>query len=213
MLQKDILESLKRELEGIELVVVTKYASIREIENVYRLGYRDFGENRTETFLEKESYFWNKGLRDIRWHFIGRLQSNKLGKLFSLRGPRFIQSIDSLKLLKRVINKVAGRDELVDIFFQVNTSKEEQKGGFKDWPELQEAYDTLKREREKNIRLKGLMAMGRKEENGESFRKLRDMRDRLDSSLKLSMGMSGDYKKAVEYGTDCVRIGSLIFGR
>ncbi len=211
MLLEDILESLKKELVGVKLVVVTKYASICDIEKLYHLGYRDFGENRIERFLEKESYFWNKGLKDIKWHFIGRLQSNKIGRLFSLRGPSSIESIDSLKVLKRVINKVNDLNSRIDLFFQVNTSEEEQKGGFKNWPALQEAYNVFKRERTKKIHLKGLMAMGQKDENGESFRKLRDFRDRLDSSLKLSMGMSRDYKKALEYGTDCVRIGSLIF--
>ena len=207
--QKNVLESLKKELAGVELVIVTKYASVQNLEELYGLGYRDFGENRVEQFLERETYCWNKGLKDIRWHFIGHIQSKKVQKLFSFGGPHIIESIDSLKLLRRIMNTI--KDKELTIFFQVNTSEEEQKSGFKTWTELKEAYDTFKKEEVNTIHLKGLMAMGHKEEEGESFQKLREIRDRLDRSLKLSMGMSGDYKKALQYGTDSVRLGTLIF--
>ena len=211
MINRPELASLKRELAGVQLVIVTKYATISSIKTVYHFGHRMFGENRVDDFLKKEEYFWKEGLRDIKWHFIGKLQSNKIGKLFSFRGPNSIESIDSLKLLRKIIKRAETRDFPLDIFFQVNTGREDQKGGFRNWEQLKEAFDTFRQEKPKNVYLRGLMAIGRKSESKESFQKLLEIRNRLDPSLKLSMGMSGDYKEALKYKTDYVRIGSLIF--
>ena len=200
------ISNLREELGAAVLIVVTKSRRQEDIQRAVDTGQRDFGENRVGELAEKSLSF-DQG---IRWHFIGHLQSNKIKKLFCVRNLWAIHSVDSLKLLKKLLEKEETLEAPVGLFFQVNVSGETQKSGFTDWEELRKAHDFFGRQRPQKLYLIGLMGMGPRG-GSSSFEKLRRWRDRLDKKLKLSMGMSGDYREALTVGTDFVRIGSLIF--
>lgn len=199
---------------NIDLVAVSKTKSVDEIMSVYNQGQRHFGENRVNELREKQALL----PEDINWHMIGHLQKNKVKYIAPY--VHLIHSVDSLELAE-VINKQALRNErIIDILLQVKIAREESKFGlsFNDLVNNTEAFKSLE-----NISIRGLMGMGTfttdEEITTEEFKRLKEYYDILksgdfnsDSFNILSMGMSGDYKIAVEYGTTMVRIGSLIFG-
>ena len=208
---------LKSELGATELLAVSKYSGVKEIAELYNLGHQSFGENRVEQCLERSLSCQNLGLDKIQWHLIGSIQTNKLNKLLTIPNLVAIHSIDRLELLSKLYQKADLLLAPLDFFLQVKTSDEEEKQGFENEQELQEAYQYCRESAHPKLRLVGLMTMAKiRTENYErearaSFKKLKDLRDQLDPSLKLSMGMSGDYKWALEYGTSIVRVGSYLF--
>ena len=217
-----IKENLKKITEQIDntkvkIIAVTKYAKQEQIFEAYNLGIRNFGESYLQDALEKISkkYDSEKSNDLINWHFIGRLQKNKVkhvvGK-FCL-----IHSIDSLDLAE-LINKTAYEKKLIqDVLIQVNISKEASKSGF--------AKEDLKSVFEKlvvleNIKILGLMTIGQMIEDKSAIRKcfidLKNLKEELNKNYmtnlkELSMGMSNDYVTAVECGSTMVRIGRALF--
>ncbi|WP_412470594.1 YggS family pyridoxal phosphate-dependent enzyme [Halobacteriovorax sp. RT-2-4] len=191
-----------------KLLAVTKYSEFEDIITVYELGHRDFGENRIESLMPKAQKAHELGFHDIRWHFIGHIQSNKISKICQVPNLKCIQSLDSLKHMRLFNEKLQSPCEF---YIQVNTSGEEQKGGLWDLDSVRNFIDEAKEL--SNIHIVGLMTMAAA--NGaaprDSFKKLVEIRDAVDKELKLSMGMSGDMADALALGSDCIRVGSAIF--
>lgn len=215
------LHEIQQELRGTsaQLLVVSKTQSPDDIRGLYHAGQRHFGENRVQELLEKDEAL--RDLTDLRWHLIGPLQSNKVNKLKTLERLVAIHSVASLELAQKLVEALSGRTQHLGIFLQVNTSGEAEKSGFETSDELQRAAEFLA-SKTGPVVLQGLMTMGtiRTEDvAGEAhrcFQRLVALRDQLLTRLKLprlelSMGMSGDYLIAREYGSNWVRVGSKIF--
>ena len=194
-------------------VAVSKTKPKEDIEKIYNLGHRDFGENK----VQELEYKYNNLPQDINWHMIGHLQSNKVRKVIPI--VSLIHSVDSLKLLK-VINKESKKfDKVTNCLIQVNISKESSKYGFKE-SELgflnQESMSEYQ-----NIKFKGLMGMASFTDNESiiknEFNNLKNIynniRKEIDDFNILSMGMSNDYRIALESGSNMIRVGSKIFGK
>lgn len=212
----EIVEELKA--KNVLLVAVSKTKSIEAIKELYDLGQRDFGENYVQELAGKQAQL----PQDIRWHFIGHLQTNKVRYVASF--VELIHGVDSLKLLKEINKQGAKNNRVLQVLFQIHIAKEETKFGL-DEKELEEILNTYLSELPelKNVQVKGLMGMASFTENKEQVRKeFRFLKTLFDKYAQLqttniqlqtlSMGMSGDYKLAVEEGSNLVRIGSLIFG-
>ena len=213
----EIIRELK--LKKTVLVAVSKTKPPEAIKELYDLGQRDFGENYVQEMVDK----YHELPKDIRWHFIGHLQSNKVKYIAPF--VHLIQSVDSLKLLKEINKQGIKINRAVDVLLQVHIAKEETKFGL-DENEVQGILnsDSIALGELKNIRINGLMGMASFIENKEEVRKefhyLKMLYDKYASAPKvnyqlktLSMGMSDDYKIAIEEGSNLVRIGSLIFGQ
>ena len=194
------------------LVCVSKKQDIKTIKAAYDFGIRDFGENVVSEFVLKFQELPN----DIRWHFIGHLQSNKVKQIV---GKTFlIHSLDRISLLKQLENHSEKLNITTNVLVQVNISKELQKGGV-----LLEDIEVFLRTIEecKYLKVKGLMAIGSTDLNEarEEFKKLKEKWDEIDKlefkNIKmeyLSMGMSDDFKLALECGSNLIRVGTRIFG-
>ena len=194
------------------LVAVSKSVDPSRIEEAWALGQRDFGENRVEALEEKAQYFASRGTEGLRWHFLGRLSTKKMARLLGVAHLAAIHSVDSLAHLKGLWSRGDRAQGPVELFLQVNTSGEAQKAGFEGPGGLEEALVWAKAQGSSPLKVVGLMAMGaRGEREGESFRALKELRDALDPSLKLSMGMSEDYGQALRFGASVVRIGTLLW--
>ncbi len=213
--KKEAYQLIRRELDaaGVALVAVSKTKPIEDILELYDLGHRDFGENYVQEMLEKASQL----PKDIRWHFIGHLQSNKV----KLIAPfvQLIHGVDSLKLLKEINKEAEKNNRVIDCLLQIHIAQEETKFGLND-EELGSILKEMGNLKMENVRVVGLMGMASFTDNvdrvREEFRKLKEIFGRLtahDSRLTtLSMGMSSDYKIAIGEGSNMVRIGSLLFG-
>ena len=193
------------------LVAVSKTKPIEDILALYELGQRDFGENYVQELVDKQAAL----PKDIRWHFIGHLQSNKVKYIAPF--VHLIHGVDSLNLLKEINKQAAKNNRIIDCLLQIHIAKEETKFGL-DEHELHELKNQL--HELKNVSVKGLMGMASNLSDTaivrEEFHQLHDLFALLaiHNSLFtiLSMGMSGDYKIALEEGSTMVRIGSLLFG-
>jgi hypothetical protein len=195
---------------GIQLVAVSKTRSAVEIQELYAMGQRDFGENYVQELVEKQREL----PADIRWHFIGHLQTNKVKSLISF--VHLIHGVDSLRLLKEIDRQAAAKGRVVDVLLQVHIAKEETKFGL---DEVELAVVMGLAGGLANVRVRGLMGMASFTEDQEAVRKefkeLKGLFERYFSDHAegiLSMGMSADYHIAVEEGSNMVRIGSLLFG-
>ena len=208
---QEIFEQLSRQLDeypqSAKVIAVSKYVQSDEIKNAYQAGFRDFGENRIPDLIRKAQEL-SISCPEIRWHFIGNIQSNKIKDLMSLPDLYAIHSLDSMKHLKMIGERAIGA---VKIFIQVNTSGENQKGGVKSDDKIIELIDEIGHY--PNLYFEGLMTMAPLDGDlnlaRESFKKL--TRFIGDKSPNYSMGMSGDYVVALEQGSHYIRIGSLIF--
>ena len=180
----------------------------QQIEIIHNLGQNDFGESKFQEAFEKQVIL--KNLQNIKWHFIGRIQSNKIRKI--VQNFEYIHSVDSYEKLLKISNISFEEKRNPLIMLQVKLSDDPEKGGFsaklllEQWPKMKQF---------KNIEIKGLMTINPKGlssiENMKLFQKCRYLAD----SLKLpdcSMGMSGDWKEAVDAGSTWLRLGSIIFG-
>lgn len=217
------LNLVKNDLNGAVLVAVSKYSPVEDVAMAYSLGQLDFGENRVSELTAKAGSFQFNQRQNVRWHFIGTLQTNKVKELLKTPNLWAIHSVSSKKLLEEIIRREGEITEPeLNLFFQLNTSKEEEKSGFDTVEEIAEAIEFLLTKKKSNLVCYGLMTMGSiREENFEeaahkSFKELKAARDYLAEkfnlpNLKLSMGMSQDYKIALEEGADFIRVGSLIF--
>lgn len=197
-----------REAADVRLLCVTKGVSVERIREAVAAGVREIGENRVQEAQGKKPALG----RDLRWHLIGRLQRNKARPAAGLFDV--IHSVDSPELVD-ALGKQGGRE--LEVLIQVNVSGEASKGGCR--PEEAQALAEAIR-KTKSLKWTGLMTMAPYSENPEAarpvFRRLRELRDRLEKEfglkLGLSMGMSGDFETAVQEGATMVRIGAAIFG-
>lgn len=199
----------------VTLVAVSKTKPVSEIKELYDLGHRDFGENYEQELLEKQSQLPN----DIRWHFIGHLQGNKVKRVVPF--IHLVQSVDSFKLLKEINKQAQKTNRVIDCLLQIHIAQEETKFGL-DEAELEQLIGTNSNELRglKSVRICGLMGMASFTDDmnkvRSEFQYLKSLFDKYkvhNAEFKtLSMGMSADYSIAVEEGSTMVRIGSLIFG-
>ena len=204
---KDVIEELKREIGNTTLVAVSKTKPNEDIMKAYNLGIRDFGENYVQELVTKMDSLPS----DIRWHMIGHLQTNKVKDIIK-RNIYLIESVDSIKLAT-VINKEAIKNnKTVNILIEVNIVNDPNKTGCK----LEELDNLINYVKElSNVKLLGLMAIGPITDNQELIRKYFHDMKLLKEKYKLellSMGMSHDYKIAIDEGTNIIRIGTKIFG-
>ena len=220
LINENKYHELRNQLDAqkVVLVAVSKTKPVEALQALYDLGHRDFGENYVQELVDKQP----KLPADIRWHFIGHLQSNKVKYIAPF--VHLIHGVDSLKLLKEINKQAQKANKIIEVLLQVHIAQEESKFGF-DNRELEELFTVQKDaiEEMKHVRIMGFMGMASFTENEaqvrEEFRSLRTLFDRYKeypvSTINLSilsMGMSGDYTIAVEEGSNMVRIGSLIFG-
>ena len=193
---------------NVNILAVSKGFKSQEIMTIQNLGQNDFGESKFQEASEKQLFL--KDLKQITWHFIGRIQSNKIRKI--VQNFKYIHSVDSFEKLQK-ISKVSSEEKKNPlIMLQVKLSNDPTKGGFNPehlidkWSEIKELQ---------NIRLSGLMTINPKglssKENIELFKKCRSLADLLQLP-DCSMGMSGDWEEAIEAGSTWLRLGALIFG-
>lgn len=200
----------------VTLVAVSKTKPLSDILELYDLGHRDFGENYVQEMVSKAEQL----PKDIRWHYIGHLQTNKVKLIASI--VQLIHGVDSLKLLKEINKQGEKCGRVIDCLLQVHIAQEETKFGLNE-EELNELVRESSEVSLQNVRVCGLMGMASFTDDmnkvREEFSYLKRLFDkqalvtvpnfRLQA---LSMGMSNDYKIAVEEGSNMVRIGSLLFG-
>jgi len=193
---------------NVNILAVSKGFKSQEIKTIQNIGQNDFGESKFQEAFEKQLIL--KDLKQIKWHFIGRIQSNKIRKI--VQNFKYIHSVDSFEKLQKI--SIISYEEKKNpfIMLQVKLSDDPSKGGFRPelliskWREIQEL---------KNITLKGLMTINPRglssKENSELFKKCRSLADSLQLP-DCSMGMSGDWEEAIDSGSTWLRLGSLIFG-
>lgn len=213
--------------ENVTLVAVSKTKPISDLMEAYDAGQRIFGENKIQEMAEK----WEAMPKDIEWHMIGHVQTNKVK--FMTPFVSLIHGVDSLKLLHEINRQAQKNNRIIDCLLQIHIAEEESKFGL-DEEELNEILTSKTFEELKNIRIVGLMGMATFTDNQnqiqKEFRHLKSIFDSLQSRTDaiyrvsnpekdainpvstLSMGMSGDYQLAIECGSTMVRIGSSIFG-
>jgi pyridoxal phosphate enzyme (YggS family) len=200
----------------VTLVAVSKTKPVADLIEAYHAGQRIFGENKIQEMTEK----WEQMPRDIQWHMIGHVQSNKVK--YMIPYVSLIHGVDSMKLLKEINRLAAKWKRTVDCLLQIHIAEEYTKFGL-DEKELDEILGSDKLKTFENIRIVGLMGMATFTENQEQIkREFLHLKNIFDQHIQLntencqlttlSMGMSGDYQLAIECGSNMVRIGSSIFG-
>ena len=200
----DKLNHLKKS-ESPKIIAVSKTFPIDQINPLIESGHLDFGENKVQEALEKWSEIKFKN-ENIKLHLIGKLQTNKVK--YAVKIFDYIHSVDSEKLAKKIVDESIKHERKIKIFIQVNIGKEHQKSGV-DLDELENLYLYCKNV---NLDVIGLMCIPPAQNNPEEyFKKMNNIAKNL-SLKELSMGMSSDYLKAVEYSSTYLRIGSSIFG-
>ncbi|MFY7811158.1 MAG: YggS family pyridoxal phosphate-dependent enzyme [Flavobacterium sp.] len=211
------LERIAKDIDNrATLVVVTKTRHIDEISEVYDLGYREFGENKVQELCEKYELL----PKDINWHAIGHLQTNKVKYIAPF--VSLIHSVDSKKLLEEIDRQAIKNNRVISCLLQIHIAEEETKYGL-DEEELKEILNLNYLNQLKNINIVGLMGMATFTTDlikiNTEFSYLKSIFDKLqffDSTFNfnpriLSMGMSGDYVEAIAKGSNMVRVGSSIF--
>jgi hypothetical protein len=199
--------------ENVTLVAVSKTKPISDLMEAYDAGQRIFGENKIKEMAEK----WEQMPKDIQWHMIGHVQTNKVK--FMAKFVSLIHGVDSLKLLEEINKQALKNNRLINCLLQIHIAEEETKFGLNK-KELNDILTSTGFQEMKNIRIIGLMGMATFTDNQNQIKKefnsLKSIFDQFtihDSQMTiLSMGMSSDYQLAIESGSTMVRIGSSIFG-
>lgn len=199
--------------EHVTLVAVSKTKPVSDLLEVYNAGHKIFGENKIQEMTQK----WEEMPKDIQWHMIGHVQRNKVKYMAEF--VSLIHGVDSLKLLKEVDKQAKKHNRTIDCLFQIHIAEEDTKFGL-DEEELNSLIYSKEFKEFKNIEITGLMGMATFTEDEtqirREFRHLKGLFDKTKMVLSnisvLSMGMSGDYKIAIEEGSTMIRIGSSIFG-
>lgn len=213
------LNNIKSQLPAkVTLVAVSKTKPVADLMEAYNAGQRIFGENKIQEMTDK----WEVMPKDIEWHMIGHVQTNKVKYMAPY--VSLIHGVDSLKLLQEINKQAAKNNRVIDCLLQVYIAEEESKFGL-DEQELDEILNEIQHNKEnyKNIRIVGLMGMATFTENQNQIEKeFKHLKTIFDKYKKLntehcqlntlSMGMSGDYQLAISCGSTMVRIGSSIFG-
>lgn len=199
---------------NVTLLAVSKTKPLEDLEKAYKFGIRDFGENKVQEMLIKEESFH----KDIRWHLIGKLQTNKVK--YIVGKVHLIHSLSSVKLLRKIESEFAKKEVVANSLIQVNIGREESKSGI-----LVEELDELINAIEDChfVKIHGIMSIipkGTEAENRQYFKEIKKIYDKISKkqyrniSMKvLSMGMSNDYKIAIEEGSNLIRVGEGIFGK
>lgn len=214
------IEEIRQELAplGVALVAISKTKPNEDILEAYNAGQRIFGENMVQELVDKHESL----PKDIEWHLVGHLQTNKVKYIAPF--VSLIHSVDSFKLLKEINKHAAKNNRIIDCLLQVFIAEEETKYGF-DHAELIEMFQEQEFDQLKNVRIRGLMGIAtntdKEKEIKEEFYELKMLFDGVKVSYYrkedtfdiLSMGMSSDYKLAIERGSNMVRLGSTIFGK
>ena len=213
---KKINDSLSGTLA--RLIAVTKTKPIEDLQAAYDAGCKIFGENKVQEMVQK----WEVLPKDIEWHLIGHLQSNKVKYMAPF--VSMIHSIDSLKLLQEVDNQAFKCNRIIDCLLQIYIAQEETKFGLSQ-EEALEILDSQELKNMKNVKIVGVMGMATNTSNQEQirleFKGLKSFFDKLKANYpngdniqlkEISMGMSGDYLLAAREGSTLVRVGSAIFG-
>jgi PLP dependent protein len=202
----------------VQLVAVTKLKPVTDLMQAYEAGFKVFGENYVQELVDKQATM----PKDIEWHLIGHLQTNKVKYIAPF--VSLIQSVDSFKLLKEINKQAVKNDRIIDCLLQIYIAKEDSKTGM-TVDELNEILNSAEFASMQNIKIVGLMGMASftadNEQVMQEFRFLKSLfentkvnfsqKDNLDLK-EISMGMSGDYLMAIESGSTMVRVGSAIFG-
>ena len=210
---KTILDEISPD---VTLIAVSKTKPNSLILEAYNLGQKDFGENRVQDMKVKAQRL----PKDIRWHMIGRIQTNKIKDFISY--VHLVHGVDRLKVLSSINNEAKKINRVIDVLIQVHIAKEKTKTGF-SVHELEEVFSNENQNKFENIRIRGLMGMATFTENQNEIRKEFSMLKKTFENIKkainephfdiLSMGMSGDFQIAIQEGSTMVRIGTLLFGK
>ncbi|WP_086244641.1 YggS family pyridoxal phosphate-dependent enzyme [Campylobacter devanensis] len=203
------LDTILNQINGkARLIAVSKNVTQNEVISLYNQGLREFGENRVQELKRKSEILSNL---DIKWHFIGRLQSNKINQLISLH-PSLWQSCDGIEIALEVNKRLNYK---LDTLLQINSAKEESKQGV-DPSDAIEIYKDIQNRCE-NLNLIGVMSIGANSEDENeikrSFEITKNIFDKLkpQGALICSMGMSGDFNLAIECGSNMVRLGTILY--
>ncbi len=215
---KENLDSIRKTIpEHVTLVAVSKTKPVAALQEVYDAGQRHFGENKVQEMTEK----WEVLPKDIKWHLIGHLQTNKVKYIAPY--VHLIHSVDSFKLLKEIDKEAKKNNRIIDCLLQFHVAQEETKFGL-DFEEAKELIENPEFIDLHNVHLVGVMGMASFTENEDvvrkEFQQLEDYFQLIksyyftfnDDFKEISMGMSGDYQLAIEEGSTMVRVGSSIFG-
>jgi len=215
-IKQNIIEFKKKLLEGIDLVAVSKTKPIADIQEAYDTGHRIFGENKVQEMVNK----YEELPKDIQWHMIGHLQRNKVKYMASF--VNLVHGVDSLKTLKEIDKQAKKHDRIISCLLQTKIAKEETKFGL-NFDEIRSLIISEELHSLQNIKIAGLMGMASFTDNqdqiAQEFKSLKhlfsEFKELETANIKfeiLSMGMSSDYKIAIENGTNMIRVGSAIFG-
>ncbi|WP_040419304.1 YggS family pyridoxal phosphate-dependent enzyme [Clostridium celatum] len=207
---KNILNEIPKD---VTLIAVSKTKPVQLIMEAYNASQRDFGENKVQDLISKKEVL----PKDIRWHFIGKLQTNKVKYL--VNNVYLIHSLSSIKLAEKIENEFGKSNSIANVLIQINIGREESKSGILE----EDIEDLISFVEECNfIKVNGIMVIipkGSEEENRYYFRKTKsiyeELKKRTFKNIKmefLSMGMTNDYKIAIEEGATTIRVGSGIFG-
>lgn len=216
---EEIKEDIKKhssDPERAKFIAVTKYVGIDEMLKITECGVKVFGENKAQVIKDKQEKFQEMGMNDIEWHFIGNLQKNKVKYIAPY--VKLIHSVNKLSLAQEIDRRAEQNNRIIDVLLEINIAGEESKEGY----ELEELYKELPQLMElKNIKIKGLMTMAPFTDDEVLvrgvFRRLREIKDELNEKqfkgqlTELSMGMTNDYKIALEEGATLIRVGRKIF--
>jgi len=211
-------QALMKELQpkGVQLVAVSKTKPVEDIRALYALGQRDFGENYVQELVDKQPQLPS----DIRWHFIGHLQSNKVKYIAPC--VHLIHGVDSFKLLKEIDKQAVKNNRIIEVLLQMHIAQEETKFGLDD-REVDEILNGEELSALKNVRIVGIMSMASFVDDEQQVRKeFLVAKKTFDHYAHhqvanvfmqyLSLGMSADYTIAVECGSNMIRVGSKLFG-
>ena len=193
----------------VQLVAISKYSNSDDIKTLYEAGQRSFGENKVQDLKEKSAI-----LKDypISWHFVGRLQKNKINNLIDLN-PTLMHSLDSLELAAELDKRLKAKNKTMNCLLQINSAKEDSKAGvmpedaIEIYKQIQQTYT--------NIKLKGVMSIGAHSDDRDlikkSFEITKAIYDKCEGASICSMGMSNDFDLAISCGANMVRVGSALF--
>lgn len=202
--------------EKVKFIAVTKYVDAEVMNSILDCGVKVFGENKAQVIKEKYEKYLSEGRKDIEWHFIGNLQKNKVKYIAPF--VKLIHSVNKLSLAQEIDKRALQNNRVIDVLLEINIAGEESKEGY----ELEELYKELPQLLElKNINIIGLMTMAPFVDDEalvrSVFRRLREIKDELNKKTfngkltELSMGMTNDYKIALEEGATIIRVGRKIY--
>ncbi|WP_373070057.1 YggS family pyridoxal phosphate-dependent enzyme [Sulfurimonas sp.] len=195
----------------VKIVAISKYSKSDEIEKLYQIGQRAFGENKVQDLKSKANELDDLPLE---WHFVGNLQKNKINNLLDLK-PALFHALDSLELAQEIQKKCEAKNTTLSALLQINSAKEESKHGVMPEDALS-IYKQIQSECP-NIKLKGVMSIGAHSDDEDIIRKsfeiTHEIYKQCDGATICSMGMSGDFELAIECGSNMLRLGSIMFNK